>query len=44
MQATEPELPARRTIHAWVKTRPDFERAYYIALDGVRDRSRRRDD
>ena len=29
MRATEPELPARRTIHAWVKTRPDFERAYY---------------
>jgi len=44
MRAAEPELPARRTIHAWVKTRPDFERAYYIALDGVRDRSRRRDD
>ena len=33
MRATEPELPARRTIHAWVKTRPDFERAYYIALE-----------
>ena len=33
MRATEPELPARRTIHDWVKTRPDFERAYYIALE-----------
>ena len=33
MRATEPELPARRTIHAWVKTRPDFERAYSIALE-----------
>ena len=33
MRATEPELPARRTIHAWVRTRPDFERAYYIALE-----------
>ena len=33
MRAAEPELPARRTIHAWVKTRPDFERAYYIALE-----------
>ena len=33
MRATEPELPARRTIHAWVKTRPDFKRAYYIALE-----------
>jgi hypothetical protein len=33
MRATEPELPARRTIHDWVKTRPDFARAYYIALE-----------
>ena len=33
MRAAEPELPARRTIHAWVKTRPDFKRAYYIALE-----------
>jgi hypothetical protein len=33
MRANEPELPARRTIHAWVKTRPDFERAYYLALE-----------
>ena len=33
MRATEPELPARRTIHAWVKARPDFERAYCIALE-----------
>jgi hypothetical protein len=33
MRATEPELPARRTIHGWVKTRPDFERAYCIALE-----------
>jgi hypothetical protein len=33
MRATEPVLPARRTIHDWVKTRPDFERAYSIALE-----------
>jgi hypothetical protein len=33
MRAIEPELPARRTIHAWVRTRPDFELAYYIALE-----------
>ena len=33
MRATEPELPARRTIHTWVKARPDFKRAYYIALE-----------
>ena len=33
MRATESELPARRTIHAGVKTRPDFERAYYLALE-----------
>jgi hypothetical protein len=33
MRATEPDLPARRTIHAWVKERPDFERAYYLALE-----------
>ena len=33
MRATESKLPARRTIHAWVKTRPDFERAYCIALE-----------
>jgi len=33
MRATEPDLPARRTINAWVETRPDFARAYYIALE-----------
>jgi hypothetical protein len=33
MRATEPKLPARRTIHAWVKTRPDFRQAYYLALE-----------
>jgi hypothetical protein len=43
MRATEPDLPARRTIHDWVKTRPDFERAYYIALEALGDRSRGRD-
>jgi hypothetical protein len=33
MRAIEPELPARRTIHACAKTRLDFERAYYLALE-----------